>query len=275
MIDRIRGFLSRTARLARGREHARHASGQAAVGYLSRTDADEVVLLAYDLRSLLVIISRSSVAIRERADLGLANAGEFNDLDGASERAHRLAHRLMSLDRRSRRAWRPIDINIVVSECSRLMQRIVGEDIRVTVEPGVGNEHVLAERIELERILLTIAMSARRAMPAGGALVIQTAALRQMPPRAKSPRVSVGTYVRLTFAGTETGILPASRIAVVRDKPLRGFHGIDLGVAVIAHTVRSLDGTLHVVDDGSGGSRVLIDLPCIDAMGRAELIETT
>jgi C4-dicarboxylate-specific signal transduction histidine kinase len=179
----------------------------------------------------------------------------------------------MSIDRLSRRAWRPIDVNIVVIESSRLMQRIVGDDVRVTVALGVNSDYIMAERLELERILLALAMNARHAMPNGGVLTVQTASLRQMPPR-KAASVRAESYVRLTFTDSGAGLLSAGRIAAVRDKPLRGLHGADLAMAVIAHTVRTLDGTLQIVGQKEAGSRVIIDLPCIDPMGRPELIET-
>jgi signal transduction histidine kinase len=56
------------------------------------------------------------------------------------------------------------------------LQRVIGEDVRLHIVPATSPVTVRADVGQLEQILLNLAVNARDAMPAGGALTAQTEA---------------------------------------------------------------------------------------------------
>lgn len=264
MINRLKALVVRAAAWAWVPVRQRDDREGRARGRVSRVDLDEVMLLAQDLRSLLAIVARSAEAMYLHAGKALPVDTDFRDLDAACERAHRVIQRLTSIDRISPLARYPIDVNLAIVECTEMLERAVGEQVRVVLDlaPTVG--HVLAERLEIERLLLNLAMSGRHAMPDRGVLTIHTASLREVPPGLKLPHVKTRPYVRLTVSDTGTGMPSGARMRVLGRTPLRKQHGAELGLAAVAHTVRSLDGSLSVEGDDGQGTRVIIDLPCVE-----------
>lgn len=209
-----------------------------------RTDFDEVVVLAQDLRNLLEVV----------------------ELPAARERADRIVQHLMSPHTLSWRMRQPIDINLAIVDLSDVLERLLSRRIRLTLDLAVNCDHVLADRVEIERILLNLVVSARSAMPEGGTLTIHTSLVRQVPPGLKPPNVRTRTYVRLAVTDSGPGMSSGARFRVLRPSPLRKEHGTELAMAVVAHTSQALGGTLRIEGDDGQGSRVSLDLPCLETL---------
>jgi signal transduction histidine kinase len=103
-------------------------------------------------------------------------------------------------------------------------------------------------------------------MPEGGTLTIHTSLVRQVPPGLKPPNVRTQTYVRLAVTDSGPGMPSGARFRVLRPSPLRKEHGTELAMAVVgAHDAGTRGHAAHRGDDGQG-SRVSIDLPCLETM---------
>ena len=226
-------------------------------------DSDEVVMLAHDLRNLMVVIGASVNAMRTAAEQRLPVVADMRTFESSCARTQRIVHRLLNIDRPPRHGWRPMDVNAVIGECRDMIDRLVGPAVRLTLELGPPRT-VVAERIEIERILLNLAMNARQAMPDGGRLTIQTAAFTQVPRGLTLTNVRGRCYVRLTVADSGAGMLSGERIRMLHETPLRKQHGAQLGLAAVAHTVHALNGVLQIDADDGEGTRIVIDLPCIE-----------
>lgn len=197
-------------------------------------------MMAHDLRNLLSII----------------------DVNGAAERADQILLRLISLDRPIDAPPQAVDVNDIVVASRVMLERAAGDGIRVQVLLAPACQRVLAERFEVERILLNLVVSARYAMPEGGAVTIQTSSLVQVPSGLKPPHIHANAYVRITVSDTGPGMLSGMRARILDRSPLRKRHGTELGLASVVHTVRALHGAVHIDSDEGQGTQFNVDLPC-------------
>ena len=98
-----------------------------------------------------------------------------------------------------------LDLNDVVAGADRMLRRIIGEDVELeaALAPNVGR--VLADRGQLEQVIVNLAVNARDAMPEGGKLTIETQDVELGADYAEThPEVRPGPYVLLAM--TDTGI---------------------------------------------------------------------
>jgi CheY-like chemotaxis protein len=124
-----------------------------------------------------------------------------------AQRAAILTERLLAFSRRKPLEPRVIDINAVISGLSDLLQRTLGERIKVrtTLHPHAWN--VETDPTELETAILNLAVNARDAMPAGGELVIETANAELDSAAADAnPDVKTGSYVVVSVTDTGMGM---------------------------------------------------------------------
>ena len=143
----------------------------------------------------------------------------------------------------------PIDLNLVCAQSRLALVRAVGNDVTLKVEVTSARCPVLAERSEIEQLLLDLAISAKHSMPEGGTLTIRVSSVVEVPPGLRHPYVRAHSYTRLTFSDTSR--------QTERD------------LVSVAQAVHALGGTLRIESDDGPGTHVTVDLPCADpAIGR-------
>ncbi len=96
-------------------------------------------------------------------------------------RATSLIQKLLAFTRKQSPAPGDLSLNAVVEDISRLLQPLVGEEIQVSVkfDPSVGN--IVADRVEIEQLVLTLGMNARDTLHQGGSLEVSTELLHLEP----------------------------------------------------------------------------------------------
>lgn len=104
----------------------------------------------------------------------------------------------------------------MVADITRTLHRLIGEDIELNFVPGEGLGHVRVDPVQVEQILMNLAANARDAMPQGGRLTIETAAveLDETYIQKKTAIVPPGRYVLVTVSDNGLDIPPIiSRIS--------------------------------------------------------------
>jgi len=145
--------------------------------------------------------------VREKLPSDSAARRELAELVDAVDRASGLTRQLLAFSRKQALAAQPLDLNSVVGDMLRLLQRLIGEDIALEVafDPAVGA--VFADRGQIEQVLMNLAVNARDAMGPGGTLSVTTADVDlDEAARVKHPDVQPGPYVRLTVSDTGRGM---------------------------------------------------------------------
>ncbi|MDA8084611.1 MAG: ATP-binding protein [Nitrospiraceae bacterium] len=212
--------------------------------------------IAHDFNNILT-------AVLGHADLALlkniGNEGLGKNLDSircAGERGRELTHQLLLFGRKAptdRRVW---DLNVIVGDSMRFIERLLSEDIAVACLQSAGPLYVRADRGQLTQVLLNLCVNARDAMTDGGSLIIRTG-------RAARSGIGEGGCVTLEVSDTGRGI-PPDIIANIFEpffttKP-EG-RGTGLGLSVVQSVVEIHQGEVQVRSTSEDGTRFTVFLP--------------
>jgi PAS domain S-box-containing protein len=161
--------------------------------------------VAHDFNNILtVILGRSEEMAHDRrlpADLREAIA----DVSQSAERATALTRQLLAFSRRQTIQVRDVDMNAVIGNLTRMLNRILGEDVVVEFHYAPKPAYVRADPGMIEQVLLNLAVNARDAMPLGGHLAIEISLVEGGADTGAPARPS-GSWVCLRVTDTGSGI---------------------------------------------------------------------
>jgi two-component system cell cycle sensor histidine kinase/response regulator CckA len=223
--------------------------------------------VAHDFNNLLTVINGYSEVLLGRMSVGDPGRSVVSEILGAGQRAAGLARQLLSFSRKQVIQPVVLDLGAVVTGIAKLLRRLIGEDVELTVssEPHLG--HVKADTGLLEQVLVNLAVNARDAMPKGGKLSIEVRniVLEKGDPRLP-PAIPPGRYVRLAVADTGCGMTEE-----VKEHLFEPFFttkeqgkGTGLGLATVYGIVRQAGGFVQVRSEVNRGSTFAIYLPRVE-----------
>ena len=162
--------------------------------------------VAHDFNNILtVILGRAEeVAADGRVPADLRDA--VTELSQNADRATALTRQLLAFSRRQTIQVRDVDLNGVVANVTRLLHRVLGEDIEVSFTYSDLPLAVRADPGMIEQVLLNLAVNARDAMPGGGRLSIDTSLVDTGGPEASD--VHHGAWACLRVRDNGGGIAP-------------------------------------------------------------------
>ncbi|MEO7793772.1 MAG: ATP-binding protein, partial [Thermoanaerobaculia bacterium] len=143
--------------------------------------------IAHDFNNLLTSILGGSSLVLER----LANApdspaarrtdaalrAEVEEIQSAAERAASLTQQLLAFSRRQVVEPRVLDLNSIAKNTARMLERLLGEEIRLELDFDPATAPVRADEGQIHQVLINLAVNARDAMPTGGTICIATSML--------------------------------------------------------------------------------------------------
>lgn len=193
----------------------------------------------------------------------------------AGEKAATLTKQLLAFSSRQIMELRPLDINRVIEEMVKMLVRLIGDDIMLDIHPGKDTNglSVIADRGQIEQIVLNLSVNARDAMPAGGTLSIQTSSLTLDADSAERPHVALkdGRYIVLRVADTGEGMS-----AEIRERIFEPFfttkkegRGTGLGLSTVYGIVKQHHGAIEVESTPGRGTAFLIYIPATVALDTA------
>jgi len=163
--------------------------------------------IAHDFNNLLLaILGYSEIALKALP----RNDPIRNDIEQiftAGERATALTRQLLAFSRKQVLQPKVMDINDLVSNLSKMLRRLISENIMLTTtfDPSLGR--VKADPGQIEQVITNLVVNARDAMPDGGTLTIRTAnAELDEEYAALHEDVTPGRYVQLALSDTGTGM---------------------------------------------------------------------
>jgi signal transduction histidine kinase/CheY-like chemotaxis protein len=131
--------------------------------------------IAHDFNNLISVMLGQAMLAQRRVTQNDPVAKDLAKIVRAGERAAALTQQLLAFGRSQVSRNEVLDLNVVVEDTVRMIERVIGEDIELTLSlaPDAGN--VNADRTQLEQVLINLAVNSRDAMPTGGRLTIATA----------------------------------------------------------------------------------------------------
>jgi PAS domain S-box-containing protein len=218
--------------------------------------------VAHDFNNILtVILGRAEeIASDERVASDLRDA--VADLSQNAQRATALTRQLLAFSRRQAIEVRDVDLNSVVANVTRLLRRVLGEDIVVTFTYSEQPLAVRADPGMIEQVLLNLAVNARDAMPVGGQLSIDTSFVdlsATEPARAGSPGSWACVRVKDNGAGIAPEHLPHIFEPFFTTKDIG--KGTGLGLATTYGIVQQHGGWIEVDSQIGRGSEFRVFFP--------------
>ncbi len=168
--------------------------------------------VAHDFNNLLQVISGYAELIMLRLHKESPNYGGIRAIREAARRGSELVKQVLTFSRRVESKPRPVDLNLEVRKATQLLHRTMPKMIRIDLELAETLHVTRADPVQVEQIVLNLAVNAKDAMPDGGKLVIgtQNVSLDEQYCR-KYPEVQPGDYVCLSVSdighGMETDVL--------------------------------------------------------------------
>ena len=220
--------------------------------------------VAHDFNNLLgVIAGYSEMASRQLAEDHPARA-RIAEVTKAAEHAAGLTRQLLAFSRRQVLAPKILDLNALLEDLERMLQRLIGEDVELVVRLGAGLGAVRVDPGQIGQVVLNLAVNARDAMPRGGQLTIETAEADAGEFTAAAAwRIEPGRYVRLRVSDTGSGMDEATLARVFEPffttKPAG--KGTGLGLATVYGIVKQSGGHVFVESALGRGTQFSIYLP--------------
>jgi PAS domain S-box-containing protein len=220
--------------------------------------------VAHDFNNILTVIQGHASLLGVDGELATRQRSSVQQIVMATDRAANLTRQLLAFSRKQVLQQRHLDLNGVVHNMSKMLQRLLGEDISLHVHHGESLPAVYADQGMIEQILMNLAVNSRDAMPRGGQLILNTGILDLSPDQPlPHPDAAPGRYVMLSVGDTGTGIaaddLPHIFEPFFTTKDVG--KGTGLGLATVYGIVRQHLGWISVSSEAGRGTLFEIWLP--------------
>ncbi|MBI2422247.1 MAG: PAS domain S-box protein [Candidatus Hydrogenedentes bacterium] len=220
--------------------------------------------VAHDFNNLLQAISGYTELLLAQAPVGGRERPMLTQIAGAAERAAGLTRQLLAFSRRQVIEPKLLDLNGVVSNLIELVHRVIGENIKIELIPGFELGQVLADRGQIEQVLMNLCVNARDAMPDGGRVTIETENLALDRVYCEDHAwAKPGRYVALSVSDTGTG-MDAETLGHIFEPFFTTKEvgkGTGLGLATAYGIAVQHDGMIRVYSEPGIGSTFRLYLP--------------
>jgi signal transduction histidine kinase/CheY-like chemotaxis protein len=234
--------------------------------------------VAHDFNNMLTAILGYAELIGEQIGPDKPIGRDLREIVYAGERAAALTRQLLAFSRKQHLTPIPMSLNDVATGIVPMLRRVIGEQIRIRTSFHPDTPTVLADPVQIEQVVLNLAVNARDAMPDGGTLTIATEpATVDNSYAAEHVDLSPGRYAVLIVSDTGVGMTPAVRARIF--EPFfttkdRG-KGTGMGLAAVHGIVKQLGGSIWIYSEPGRGAVFKIflgvtDLPIPSVAERAK-----
>jgi PAS domain S-box-containing protein len=184
----------------------------------------------------------------------------------SAQRAANLTRALLTFSRKQIISPKPVNINDVIKGVSRLLSRLIGEDIELSTPLTDKDMTVMADTTQIEQVLMNLATNARDAMPDGGTLLIGTDMITFDNEYVRAHGYGrLGNFALISVEDTGCGIDEK-----IRERIFEPFFttkeigkGTGLGLAMVYGIIKQHEGYINVYSDPNKGTTFKIYLPLI------------
>ncbi|MDB6025356.1 MAG: multi-sensor hybrid histidine kinase [Verrucomicrobiales bacterium] len=240
-------------------DELRHSQKMESVGQLAGG-------IAHDFNNILTVIQGNASLLLMDRTLSNKVSDSIRQISHVADRAANLTRQLLTFSRKQIIQPKNLDLNDIVSNMTKLLQRVLGEDVSLQVNFIAKLPFIHADPGMIEQILMNLAVNSRDAMPRGGNLFIETSA-KTMTGESLGAGCKPGKYVCLSVRDTGSGISPD-----VLPKIFEPFFttkdigkGTGLGLATVYGIVKQHDGWVDVESKIEQGTAFHIYIPAMIA----------
>jgi PAS domain S-box-containing protein len=228
--------------------------------------------IAHDFNNVLQAVSGGTVLIRRHADDPAAVKRFGGMVEHAARRGASVTRRLLSFARRDELRAEPVDVPVLLEGLHEILTHTLGAGVTVQLDLEPELSLALADRGQLETVLVNLATNARDAMPGGGVIIISARA-EMVAHNAHPTGLSAGDYVRVAVADTGAGIDAALLARVVEPffTTKEQGKGTGLGLPMARSFAEQSGGALSIASEPGHGTTVTLWLPVTSAATEADV----
>ncbi len=224
--------------------------------------------IAHDFNNIMAIILGYCEMLQGKLALDSSCVKHLDSIHKAAERAASLTRQLLAFSRKQVMDIQLLNLNDRIVELSKMLPRLIGENIELVLDLAPDLGPVRADPVQIEQVLMNLAVNARDAMPGGGTLTIASfhADLDSSYQRLH-PEILPGQYAVISVSDTGSGMDEATRSHIFEPffttKDMG--KGTGLGLSIIYGIVRQSGGHIWVYSEPGHGSTFKIFLPRVFA----------
>ena len=223
--------------------------------------------VAHDFNNVLGVILGYTELLKPTFPAEDARSKQLREIEKAGKRAASLTRQLLAFSRQQVIQPVVLNLNSVVMEMERMLRRLIGEDIDLTIalEPALGS--VRADRGQVEQVLMNLAVNSRDAMPKGGSLVISTnnAELDEAYTSQHS-FAKPGKYISLSVSDNGCGIPKELQSHIFEPffTTKQPGQGTGLGLSTVYGIIKQSQGHVSLYSEPGTGTTFKIYLPLVE-----------
>jgi signal transduction histidine kinase len=223
--------------------------------------------IAHDFNNQLAVIRGFADLALQAVDPGSQIAQDLEEVRNAGERATVLTRQLLAFSRRQVFTIEPVNLNEVVANTGRLLERLLGEDVVIDVRLDPELPRTLGDVSQLENVITNLAVNARDAMPGGGRLTLRTSqrALTEADVR-QNTVMQPGHYAVLSVTDNGHGMDEATQARIFEPffTTKDPGKGTGLGLSTVYGIVKQMEGFVWVYSEPGSGTTFRLYFPVTD-----------
>jgi two-component system cell cycle sensor histidine kinase/response regulator CckA len=224
--------------------------------------------VAHDFNNLLTVINGNAEFALMDLDERLPIAADLRQILEAGGRAASLTRQLLAFSRKQTTKKEPVDLGGLLAGLRGILQRLIGEDIELSIAGDAGTTGILADASQIEQVILNLAVNSRDAMPGGGQLSIAAVAVELDEEFAdRHAGAAPGPHVMLVVKDTGQGMSQEvmARIFEPFFTTKESGKGTGLGLATVYAIVQQSGGTIWATSEPGEGTTFRVYLPRVAA----------
>ncbi len=223
--------------------------------------------IAHDFNNILGVIVGYTDLMREQIpEENTALWEQLSQIRKAADRATGVTRQLLAFSRKQVMQLKAVLLNDVLTDVAKMLHTLLGENIELTIKPAADLGIVKVDPIQIQQVLINLAINARDAMPNGGELTIVSANVKldEHYPRFQQP-VPAGNYVMLAVSDTGIGMDEETVRHVFEPffTTKEKGKGTGFGLSIVYGIVKQSGGYIWVYSEPNHGATFKIYLPII------------
>ena len=221
--------------------------------------------VAHDFNNLLSVIFGHSALLAASSPSPERLRASIAEINSAAERAAALTRQLLALGRRQVVEPKVLDLGSVLAESKSLLRRLIGEDVRLTMNISPGLRPVNVDPGQINQVLMNLALNSRDAMPQGGELTIEAHDVEfEVASASIRPEQGPGRYVLFAVTDTGCGMTPEIQAQIFEPFFTTKSDSTGLGLSVVDGIVKQCGGYLTLASRPGRGTTFRIYLPAVE-----------
>jgi CheY-like chemotaxis protein len=184
-----------------------------------------------------------------------------------------MTNQLLTFSRRQVLQPELVQLNRAIAAIEPFLRRLITEDVEIQIRMADGLGTVKVDPVQMEQVILNLAINARDAMPDGGRLVIETANVELSADGEMGiPCLPPGPYIRLTVSDSGHGMSPEVRSRIFEPffTTKEKGRGTGLGLSTVYGIIKQSGGQINVESKENRGTTFAIYLPRADEIPGSE-----